>query len=287
MTAEASIELAAEAGFDGVDLLVRDVVDSGVDPRMLRRRMEDLGLRGGGWTLPMNWKNEPEAFEADLARLPHYAEAAAVLGLLRTGTWVRFESDPCDPESLADTAARERLVRESTAWQMDRLDRIARILEEHGSRIGLEIIGSASERTGRGVPLISSYVALLRAFEGLARAHANVGVLADAYHLSASGEEVGASLGWGVSAVTWVHLADPANPERTSMRDHERLLPGEGSAGLCGTLLRALAEGGYDGPVTAEPLTQSRSFATDDPRDRASATRGSLRRVWPDRCLAD
>jgi sugar phosphate isomerase/epimerase len=137
------------------------------------------------------------------------------------------------------------------------------------------------------VPLISSYDALLRAFEGLGRAHANVGVLADAYHLHASGEAADAALGWGVAAVCWVHLADAANPDRATMRDLDRLLPGEGSSGLCGSLLKALADGGYDGPVTAEPLTRSRSFATDDPRDRAMATRESLRRVWPGRCVAE
>jgi sugar phosphate isomerase/epimerase len=131
------------------------------------------------------------------------------------------------------------------------------------------------------VPLISSYDALLRAFEGLSRAHANVGVLADAYHLYASGEGVNAAFGWGAAAVCWVHLADAANPDRATMRDLDRLLPGETSPSLCGALLEALADRGYDGPVTAEPLTRSRSFATDDPRGRAMATRESLRRVWP------
>jgi sugar phosphate isomerase/epimerase len=281
MTIEDAIELAADAGFEGVDLLVRDAVDSGADVAALRRRMDGMGLRGGGWTLPMNWKNESAAFEADLAKLPRYAEAAAELGLLQTGTWVRYESDPVDPEILNDPARRAIEAARAMAWQTDRLARIADVLARNGIHLGLEILGSRSERTGRGIVLTSSYEELLRTFSGLARTHPNVGVLADAYHLYASGEPASTALGWGAEAIGWVHVADPANTDRTTMRDVDRLLPGESDVGLSRPLLALLAECGYDGPVTAEPLMQSSSFASDQPRARAIATRESLRRIWP------
>ena len=281
MPAEDAIDLAAEAGFEGVDLLVRDVLESGSDPRELRRRMDDLGLRGGGWTLPMNWKNEREAFEADLARLPRLAEVAATLGLFRTGTWVRFESEPVAAETLRSAEACRRVVEGSTAWQADRLGRMARVLADHGSRLGLEVIGSRSEASGRGVPLVATYRELLDRFSAVARVHPNVGVLADAYHLYAAGETPEDACVWGVGAITWVHVADPANPDRATMRDTERLLPGESPEGLSANLLATLAARGYDGPVTAEPLSASQSFRMDDPRERALSTRAALRRAWP------
>jgi sugar phosphate isomerase/epimerase len=158
---------------------------------------------------------------------------------------------------------------------------MADVLAAHGSRLGLEILGSRSERTGRGVPLVSTYEELLDRFGGLREGRANVGVLADAYHLHASGEEVGAALAWGADAVVWVHVADPAVVDRASMRDVDRLLPGESAAGLSRPLLAAMAAGGYDGPVTAEPLAKSRSFRSSNPRERARETREALRRVWP------
>jgi len=281
MTAVDAIEIAARAEFDGVDLMVRDLVDSGADVPMLRRRMDDLGLRGGGWTLPMNWKNDEAAFEADLAKLPRYAAAAAELGLLRTGTWVRYESEPVDDETLADPDRCKAEVARSLTWQTDRLARIADVLARNGSRLGLEILGSRSERTGRGVALTSSYEELLRTFGDLRRAYPNVGVLADAYHLYAAGESAAAALAWGCVAVVWIHLADPANPDRGTMRDVDRRLPGESAEGLSRPLLALLAECGCDGPVTAEPLMQSPSFTSDEPLERARATRRSLRRVWP------
>lgn len=281
MTAEDAIDLAAEADFEGVDLLVRDVVESGSDIGALRRRMDDLGLRGGGWTLPMNWKNDEDTFKADLRRLPKYAEAAQRLGLLRTGTWVRFESEPVTSVVLESGELRRREGLYCTVWQSFRLGRMANVLAAHGSRLGLEIIGSQSERTGLGVPLISTYGKLMDHFGGLRDTHANIGVLADAYHLYASGESVDAALAWGAGAVTWAHVADPAVPDRSTMRDVDRLLPGESAVGLSRALLAALAAGGYDGPVTAEPLAQCRSFGSADPRTRARMTREALRHAWP------
>lgn len=281
LPADESIEIAAKAGFEGVDLLVGDIADSGADVDDLRRRMDDLGLHGGGWSLPVNWRGDAETFEADLRRLPRLAEIAARLGLFRTGTWVRFESEPVEPETLNDEAARRRVVESSTAQQIDRLGRIAGILGEHGSRIGLEIIGSRSEKTGRGVPLVGTYAELTRRFAPLRDVHPNVGVLVDSFHLFASGESLDDALSWGPASVVWVHLADPAHHDRDTLRDWERALPGESPASPCADMLTALARDGCQGPVTVEPLGRCRSLESLDPSAAAFKTRDALRRVWP------
>ena len=56
--------------------------------------MDDLGLRGGAWPLPVDWRGPDDRFRNDLRELPRYAQAAALLGLYRTGTWVLPEVDP-------------------------------------------------------------------------------------------------------------------------------------------------------------------------------------------------
>lgn len=281
LSAEETIEIAAKAGFQGVDLLVRDIAESGADVDVLRRRMDDLGLRGGGWSLPVNWRNDAESFEADLRQLPRHAETAARLGLFRTGTWVRFESEPVEPATLTDEAARRRAAESSIARQMDRLGRIAHILHAYGSRIGLEIIGSRSEKTGRGVPLVGTHAELARQFAPLRDVHKNVGVLVDAFHLFASGERLDDALAWGPDSVVWVHLADPAHQDRETLRDWERALPGGSPTSSCADMLTSLARLDYRGPVTVEPLSRCRSLEGLDPIARALQTRAALRRVWP------
>ena len=282
LSAEETIDLAAKAGFEGVDLMVRDLVDAEADVDGLRGRMDDMNLRGGAWVLPMNWKNDADAFEHDLGRLPIYAEAAARLGLSHTGTWVRFETDPVEDVDRLSDADRARLIDEATDWQLERLGRIARILDDHGSRLGLEIIGSQVAPTGRGVRLVGTYAELGRRFGRLAAEHSNVGVLVDAFHLFASGECPDDALPGGVESVVWVHVAAPAKLDRSSLRDEERTLPGESGVGVCESLLATLANEGYKGPITAEPLGSCRGLEHLDPLRTAMKTRESLRRVWPD-----
>lgn len=277
---EETVQLAAEAGFSGVDLLIRDLVDGGTDPAELRARMDDLGLRGGAWPLPVDWKGDAERFARDLERLPRYAEAAEILGLFRTGTWVLPETHGRpgageDPEAILEATA---------SWHLERLAAMAHVLEPYGSRIGLEVIGVESFRTGNGRPFVcrlGDIDARLGAIWSLA---SNVGILLDVHHLYAAGESIEAGLAWGVDRLVWVHVADlPASApsDRHAMRDDVRGLPGEHGAIDCRGFLKRLAVEGYDGPVTVEPLAACRSLSGLDPKAKAHAVAASLRSVWP------
>jgi len=187
LSAEATVDLAASADFEGVDLLVRDLVRSGADPARLRARMDDRGVVGGAFPMAMDWRGDEAAFRGDLAQLPRYAEAAAILGLTRTGTWVMPEC----PELAADRA-------EAAALHVRRLGVIARVLDGFGIRLGLEVIGVASSRTGGGAPFVARMADLDRELGVIWAESPNIGVLADAFHLYAADEPIEAALIWGI-----------------------------------------------------------------------------------------
>ncbi len=284
LSAEQTLDMASVAGFDGVDLLVRDLVERGEDPATVRARMDDLGLRGGAWPLPVNWRGDAEGFSRDMARLPRLAEAARMMGLLRTGTWVMPES-PDHPEGDDPTVLathRASLV----ALHVDRLGAIARILAQHESRLGLEVIGVATSRTGHGVPFVHRLMDLDFLMDVLCKESPNVGILLDGFHLYAAGESIEAGLVWGVERIVWVHVADlPASSpqDRAQILDQERGLPGENGAVDSGRLLARLDDLGYDGPVTAEPLSACKSLANLGPEGKARAVVAALRSAWPHR----
>jgi sugar phosphate isomerase/epimerase len=272
LPAAETIELAAAAGFGGVDLLVRDVAESGADPAALRARMDRLGLRGGAFPLPVDWRGEAATFARDLERLPALAAVAAALRLTRTGTWVVPECPP--GEDRATTAA----------WHVERLGRVARVLDAHGIRLGLEVIGVASSRGGRGAPFVHRMADLGTVLGPLGREAPNVGVLVDAFHIYAAGESIEAGLAWGVGRVVWAHVADLppwATADRACIRDELRGLPGEHGAVESRRLLAILAEGGYDGPVTAEPLAGCSSLEGQTPEQAVRRVAAALRSVWP------
>ena len=278
LSANESIKVAARAGFTGVDLLVRDLAESNEDPLELRSRMDDLGLRGGAWPLPVDWRGNTARFREDLRQLPRYARTAAILGLSRTGTWVLPEIDPMllTDEKLGDSVAG------TVTLHVDRLGEIATILADHGSRLGLEIIGPVTSRSGSHSPFVHRYAHLADLMGEIRDRHPNVGVLVDAFHLFAAGEDPEAGFAWGDDRVVWVHVADPVSPDRARLLDRQRALPGETGLANCRGLLDQLARQGYDGPVTAEPLGACESLRGLDPLAAASRTMAALQSVWPD-----
>lgn len=280
LPAHETIDLAAEAGFPGVDLVVRNIVERGEDPGELRKRLDDRGLCGGAWPLVVHWRGDRERFDRELELLPRLAETAAILGLYRTGTWVLPEAIGRS-ETVADpTAQRDAVVR----WHRERLGPIARILGEHGTRLGLEAIGVESFRTGRG-PRFVTRTAELDVLIGEPWDEAPTpGIILDAFHLYAAAEAAGPILARGSDRVVWVHVADLPGPgpwDRGAIRDPERGLPGEHGAVPNPEVLRLLAHHGYDGPVTAEPLGACRSLAGQPPIEAARRVAAAIRRVWP------
>lgn len=271
LTPAETIAAAAAAGFDAADLLVRDVVEGGIAAAELRRRMDDAGLRGGAWPLPVHWRGDAGRFAADLASLPRYAAAAAELGLAATGTWVLPAVDPA--------WGRDRAIE----FHRRRLGPIARVLHDHGSRLGLEVIGVESARARMGRPFVHRLADLGPLLDALAPEAPNVGILADAFHLFAAREPVEAALARGVGAMVWVHLADlPAGSpvDRGALQDDRRGLPGEHGAVPCRDLLEALGRAGFAGPVTVETLKPP-AGASPSPAATAGRVREALRAAWP------
>lgn len=270
-----TLEVAAAAGFEGVDLMVRDIVQAGLDSETLRSKLDDLGLKAGAFPFPIDWRNDEEIFRRDLANLPPILEAARTLGLSRTGTWVM-------PEVLGPETTRS----EVSALHVERLGRVARLMHGYGIRIGLEVIGVESFRTGRAEPFVTRLGELDRELGPIWRESDNFGILLDAFHLYAADEPIEAGLAWGVDQVVWVHVADlppGASGERATIVDANRGLPGEnGAVDLKGFLARLDLEG-YDGPVTAEPLGRCQSIIGLEPLAVARRVKRSLDLVWPRR----
>ena len=218
LSAHETIEIAAATGFEGVDLLVRDLTEAREPVAALKKRMNDLGLKPGAFPLPVNWRGGDTVFQRDLQALAPLADAAAEFGLLRTGTWVTPEI----PESLNS-------VQQCVDWHVERLGAIAELLAQRSIRLGLEVIGPAKSRTGRTPRFITTLTELAPILDPLASLYPNVGVLFDTFHLYAADEPLESALAASANRIVWVHVADlPAGASgvHSEIDDPVRGLPG-------------------------------------------------------------
>src|SRR5690242_2797013 len=115
------MELAKGAGYEGVELNLGEAARLAEEHSIqwVHDQVESCGLRLGGWGLPVNWRGEPAAYQAELAKLGDRAALAQALGCTRCATWILPFSDTLPYD-------------ENFAFHVERFRPIAQVLREHG-----------------------------------------------------------------------------------------------------------------------------------------------------------
>jgi len=247
---EEAIRIAADAGFKGVEISAHEIAEL-VEERGaadVRALFHEAGVLPAGWGLPVEWRKDADTWKAGLQDLPRLARAAQEIGCTRVSTWVMPGSN-------------ERPFQENYAFHVERFQPIARILADHGCRLGLEFIGPKTLRDTQKYPFIYRMADMLALGEEIGP---NVGLLLDAWHWYTSGGTVEELRALKPEKVVYVHVNDaPEGVPVDRQVDNRRCLPGATGVINIGGFLKALAEIGYDGPVVPEPFGNPATWAGD------------------------
>jgi sugar phosphate isomerase/epimerase len=254
-----TVDLAREAGYDAVDLPMEELVASWEAPRV-EEALSEAGLRAGGWWLPVEYREDREAYDAGMAVAAKACALAEAVGSRWCNTWMWPFSDRLDYRSNFDL-------------HVERLKPVAALLGEHGCVLGLEYVGPKTMRASHEHEFIAT---MHETFELIDRiGEDNVGVLLDCwqwYTSHGTPEDLAALV---PGQVSYVHLNDaPAGRDRDEQIDDRRMLPGATGVIDIDTFLAALRGIGYDGPVAAEPYNAELNAMP--PRTRARVARESL-----------
>jgi len=257
------VRLAAKYGFQGVSVGMAQVEEYGVDG--LRRLLEKNGLLAAYTGVPVNYREDDATFEADLAKLPQFAETMSALGCTRTITWIT----PWHPT----LSYKERFNQ-----LRDRTARICEVLAPHGMRYGLEFIGPTTSRRDKPNPFIYDLVGMLELIQAVGVA--NLGFLLDAWHWYTAHGTAGDLAKLTDELVILVHVNDaPAGVDVDEQIDNVRCMPGETGVIDMATFMGTLACIGYTGPVVVEPFSQR--IRELSPEAAAAETARSLDKIWP------
>ena len=207
------IETTAEAGYDGIEpwtSKIHNYVESGGSLRDLRKRCEDLQLKVCSGIGFANWVVDDDQRRADgVEQLKRDMDALAQLG----GTHIAA------PPAGANRAG--------TTLDLDRAAERYRAILEIGHEIGvipqLEVWGPSANLSHGSQAL---YVAAQSD-------HPDACLLLDAYHMYKGGTPATILKLIGREALHCYHMNDyPADPPRDTIRDSERIWPGDGIAPL-------------------------------------------------------
>jgi len=250
-------DLATRVGFQGIDYL-------GGDAAALKTLFDDHGLHMGVMGLPLECRRDQDAFDQGMTALPAAAAAAAEAGCTRCATWLM----PCS-DSLTYV--------DNFRLHVDRLRPAARILQDHGIRLGLEYVAPKTSRDGHAYDFIHTLPQLLELCGAIGTG--NMGLLLDSWHWYTAHESVEDLKRLDNSLVVQVHVNDaPAGIPIDRQVDNVRGLPGETGVIDIAGFLGALKAMGYDGPITPEPFSAKLPTMS---RDDAGRTIGdAMAHIW-------
>jgi len=240
VTLREGLALAERHGFGGYDAQLTELRAEvqATSVKAVRERFLEHGLRLGAWNIPyLVYEVDDAAYSEGLRQLADLVPLAEALGARRAGMWYM-------------SGHNERAYAENFDFHVRRFQPVARLLADHGIRLGIEYMGAETWWRQYKHPFIHT----LEGSRELAAAIGyGCGQLLDCWHWHCAGETRADLAVLEPGEVVHVHVDDaPAGVPRAQLHLTQRKLPGvTGGVDLDGFMI-ALARLGYDGPVTAE-----------------------------------
>lgn len=248
------LKIAAEAGYDGVELWLRDIEQfnkSGGDLVTLRKEIDDLGLQVESAIAFGKWiVNDPKERAAGLEMCKRDMELIRALGgrLMAAPPAGATQGEKVDLNAAVD---RYRALLE--------IGRARDVIPQ------VELWGFSKN--------LSTLSEVLYVAAGAN--HPDSCILLDVYHLYKGGSDFSnISLVPGAKMHV-LHMNDyPSQPPRAEIQDADRVYPGDGVAPLP-MILRTLAQGGFAGVLSLELFNPT--YWKQDPREVAKTGLSKMR----------
>ncbi len=238
-----AIDLAARHGFDAVEPFGGQLAN--FSESQIAEMVDDLKQKKLVWGaagLPVEFRQDDTKFRDGMKTLPKIAAALRTAGVTRVGTWL-------PPAHASLTYLR------NFKQHAERLREAARVLADHGQRLGLEYVGTQTLRNNRKHSFIHTMAETKELIAEIGTG--NVGFVPDSWHWWTAGDTVDDLLTLKNEDVISVDLNDaPSGVPKDQQIDGKRELPlATGIIEVAG-FLNALQKIGYDGPVRAEPFNK-------------------------------
>lgn len=260
-----TIDLAVKYGFEGIDPNADYFATLNDDElKRLLDKMEANHLRFGSAGLPVDFRRDEASFSDSLKKLPATADSLRRAGVTRVATWF-------------SPASNQLTYLQNFRQHAYRMRECALILADRGQRLGFEYVAPRSSRARAKQPFIHS-MAEMKEFIAAVGTD-NLGFRLDSFHWFNAEETSREIFSLRNSDVVTVDLNDaPLGLTLDTYNDGQRELPAATGVIPIKSLLDALEQIGYDGPLQAEP-NNANLRAT--PRDQAlTATAAAMKKAF-------
>jgi sugar phosphate isomerase/epimerase len=260
-----ALDYAVKFGFEGITPSVGEFEGrSAAEIRDWVDTMKSKGIRYGAAGLPVEFRRDQAQFEAGLATLSRQAAILQQLGVTRVATWIL-------------PGHGELTYLQNFEQHKMRLREAAKVLDDHGIRLGLEFVGPRTSRARNRFPFISTQRGMMELVDAIGTP--NAGLLMDSWHWYTSHGTIDELLTLSNKDIVHVHVNDaPAGIPVDEQVDNRRALPVTTGVIDMKGFINALAKIDYDGPIECEPFDQQ--LRQMDSEAALLKTSDALNRVW-------
>ncbi len=246
------IDLAHRHGFEAVEPRAAELSEAPAgEVDALRGELSAKSLTWAATSLSVDFRKDDATFRQGLAALPRLAAGLRRAGADRIGTWIPPSHD-------------ELTYRANFDLHATRLREVARILSDHGIRLGLQYVGTQLNLVAKRYPFVHTMAETRELIAAIGTG--NVGLVLDTWHWWTAGDTEAEIRALRASDVVSVDLNDaPAGIPKPQQKDGERELPVATGVIDARTFLKALHATGFDGPVRCEPFNQKLNALDNEP----------------------
>ncbi|HNY78399.1 MAG: sugar phosphate isomerase/epimerase family protein [Sedimentisphaerales bacterium] len=260
-----ALEYAVKFGFDGITPNPSEFENrSSSEIREWVDTMKSKGVRYGAAGLSAEFRRDQDSFQRGMEKLPKEASILQQLGVTRVATWIM-------------PGHGELTYLQNFEQHKTRLSEAAKVLNDHGLRLGLEFVGPRTSRARNRFPFICAQRDMMELVDAIDAP--NVGLLMDSWHWYTSHGTVQELLTLSNRDIVHVHVNDaPAGVPVDQQVDNRRALPAATGVIDMKGFINALVRIGYDGPIECEPFDQQ--LRQMDAEAALQKTSDALDRVW-------
>ena len=251
-------ELAQRHRFQAVEPRADEI--AAMSSAQLAGLIADLKAKGLTWAaagLTVDFRKDEATFRTGLGPLPKIAAGLKAAGVTRVGTWLAPSHE-------------ELTYRANFRLHVARLREVARVLDDHGLRFGLEYVGTQLSMVGKKYPFVHTMAEARELIADLGTS--KVGLVLDTWHWWTAGDTSADLRALTKADVVSVDLNDaPKDIAKAQQKDNERELPGATGVIDIAGFISALVAIGYDGPVRPEPFNKALNALDNDPACAAAS----------------
>ncbi|WP_194778258.1 sugar phosphate isomerase/epimerase family protein [Pararhodonellum marinum] len=239
-----TLDYAIQFGYEAISPFTQEVMDNYSDGQLnaILGKMKSHDITYDSNNIPVEYRQDRTRFDEDFKKLRKFCQTMEKQGATRINTWI-ISSHP------------ELTYNENMKQHAHRLGECAKVMNDHGIKLGIEYLGTRPMLVAARYPFISSMKEGKELIGEIGQS--NVGFVLDSFHWYCADETIADIHTLKPEDIVVVDINDArAGFTRETQVDGKRELPMATGVIHIKEFLQGLLDIGYDGPLRTEPFNQ-------------------------------